>query len=83
MGNISTNIKSTIYKSMITCNVLPNTLLLHIIQHLTLPINDKVCFSELGIYDENEELVLIGKFSQPLVRNFNSDMMIIQATIDF
>lgn len=82
MGNISTNIKSTIYKSMITCNVLPNRFITSYNPTFN-PINDKVCFSELGIYDENEELVLIGKFSQPLVRNFNSDMMIIQATIDF
>lgn len=82
MGNISTSIKSTIYKSMITCNVLPNRFITSYNPTFN-PINDKVCFSELGIYDENEELVLIGKFSQPLVRNFNSDMMIIQATIDF
>ena len=43
----------------------------------------KYVLVNLGYMMKNEELVLIGKFSQPLVRNFNSDMMIIQATIDF
>jgi hypothetical protein len=37
----------------------------------------------MGIYDEDSDLVAIGKFSQPLTRKYNSDMLIIQATIDF
>jgi len=81
-GNIETDIKATIYKSLITCNVLPNTFISTANPTFN-PNQDKVAFTEIGIYDEDDDLVAIGKFSEPLRRKFNSDMLIIQATIDF
>lgn len=81
-GNIETDIKATIYKSLITCNVLPNKFI-NSANPTFNPNQDKTSFTEMGIYDNNDELVAIGKFSQPLVRKYNSDMLIIQATIDF
>jgi len=81
-GNITTDVKATIYKSLITCNVLPNKFI-NSANPTFNPNQDKTCFTEMGIYDNNDELVAIGKFSQPLIRKYNSDMLIIQATIDF
>jgi hypothetical protein len=81
-GNVSTDVKATIYKSLITCNVLPNKFI-NSANPTFNPNDDKTSFTEMGIYDINDELVAIGKFSEPLVRKYNSDMLIIQATIDF
>lgn len=81
-GNIETDVKATIYKSKIICNILPN-------KHITTsnptfnPDQDKVAFTEMGIYDSDGDLVAISKFSQPITRKYNSDVLIIQATIDF
>lgn len=81
-GNVATDIKATIYKSLFTCNILPNTFIKS--NNPTFNINqDKVAFTEIGIYDSNEDLVAIGKFSQPLTRKYNSDILALQATIDF
>ena len=81
-GNVATDIKATIYKSLFTCNVLPNTFVKS--NNPTFNVNqDKVAFTEMGVYDSNEDLVAIGKFSQPLTRKYNSDILAIQATIDF
>lgn len=81
-GNIETDIKATIYKSLITCNVLPNKYI-NTSNPTFNPDQDKVAFTEMGVYDADGDLVAIGKFSQPLTRKYNSDVLIIQATIDF
>lgn len=81
-GNVSTKIGATIFKSLITCNVLPNRFISSSNPTFN-PNQDKTAFTEIGIYDEDQDLVAIGKFSQPIQRKFNSDMLIIQATIDF
>jgi hypothetical protein len=81
-GNIETDIKATIYKTLFTINVLPNKFISTSNPTFN-PNQDKVAFTEIGIYDEDNDLVAIGKFSQPLRRKYNSDMLIIQATIDF
>lgn len=81
-GNVDTEIKATIFKTLITCNVLPNKFI-NTANPTFNPNQDKVAFTEIGVYDEDEDLVAIGKFSEPLVRKYNSDMLIIQATIDF
>jgi hypothetical protein len=81
-GNIETDIKATIYKSLITCNVLPNKYISTSNPTFN-PDQDKVAFTELGVYDADGDLVAIAKFSQPLTRKYNSDVLIIQATIDF
>lgn len=82
LGNVRTDIKATIYKSVITCDVLPNQFV-----RSTNPTwnanTDKVQYSEIGIYDQNNDMVAVGKFSQPLARKYNSDVLVIQATIDF
>lgn len=81
-GNISTKVMATIYKSLITCNILPNKFIASSNPTFN-PNQDKAAFTEIGVYDEDEDLVAIGKFSQPLKRKYNSDILIIQATIDF
>jgi hypothetical protein len=81
-GNLETDIKATIYKSLITCNVLPNKYI-NTSNPTFNPDQDKVAFTEMGVYDSDGDLVAIGKFSQPLTRKYNSDVLIIQATIDF
>jgi len=81
-GNIETDIKATIYKSLITCNVFPNKYI-NTSNPTFNPDQDKVAFTEMGVYDSDGDLIAIGKFSQPLTRKYNSDVLIIQATIDF
>lgn len=81
-GNISTEIQATIYKTLFTINVLPNTF--NTSQNPTFNAdNNKVLITEIGIYDTDYDLVAIGKFSQPLIRKSYGDMLIIQASIDF
>jgi hypothetical protein len=81
-ANVSVEAKATIYKSLITCNVLPNTFVTT--ENITFNTNqDKVAFTEIGFYDADADLVAVGKFSEPLVRKYNSDLLIIQATIDY
>lgn len=81
-GNVDTNIKATIYKTLFTFNVLPNTFITS--SNPTFNVNsDKVAFTDVGIYDIAGDLVAIGKFSQPITRKYNSDLLTIQATIDF
>lgn len=81
-GNVDTNIKATIYKTLFTFNVLPNTFISS--SNPTFNVNsDKVGLTEVGIYDSVGDLVAIGKFSQPIQRKYNSDLLTIQATIDF
>jgi hypothetical protein len=81
-GNVETDIHAMVYKTIITCNVLPNQYINS--ANPTFNSNeDKASFTEIGIFDGDDDLVAIGKFSQPLVRKYNSDMLIIQATIDF
>lgn len=81
-GNITTDVKATIYKTLMTCNVLPNKFI-NSANPTFNAIEDKVALTEIGIYDGNDDLVAIGKFSQPLTRKYNSDMLVIQASIDF
>jgi hypothetical protein len=81
-GNIETDIKATIYKTQLTCNVLPNQFIAS--QNPTFnPDQDKVAFTEIAIYDSNNIVVATGKFSEPVTRKYNSDMLVLQATIDF
>lgn len=81
-GNISTSIKSTTYKSIMNMTVLPN----RYIKSNNPTFNEnihKVAFTELDIYDDDGNVVAVGKFSQPLQRKLNSDVQIINAVIDF
>lgn len=81
-GNIETDIKATIYKTQLTCNVLPNQFTVS--ENPTFNSDqDKVAFTEIAIYDSNRVIVATGKFSEPVTRKYNSDMLVLQATIDF
>jgi len=81
-GNVNTDIKATIYKTLFTFNVIPNTFIST--SNPTFNVNqDKVAFTEVGIYDADDDMVAIGKFSQPITRKYNSDILSLQATIDF
>lgn len=81
IGNINTKIKATIYKTSFVINILPNTYLTS--NNPTFGNGDKVSFTELGIYDDQDNLVCIGKFSEPISRKYNADLLTIEATIDF
>lgn len=81
-GNVNTKIKATTYKSIINMTVLPN----RYIKSNNPTFNEnihKVAFTEVDIYDEEGNVVAVGKFSQPLQRKLNSDVQIINAVIDF
>ena len=81
-GNVDTDIKATIYKTLLTFNVLPNTFIVS--DNPTFDINgDNVAFTEIGVYDGAGNLVAIGKFSEPITRKYLSDLVVIQGTIDF
>lgn len=81
-GNVETDIKATIYKTLFTIYVLPNTFRSSINPTFNSNI-DPIGFTELGIYDDDNDLVAIGKFSQPLIRRSVADLLVIQASIDF
>lgn len=81
-GNVDTDIKATIYKSVINATVLPN----RFIKSSNPTFNEnihKVAFTEIDIYDNDSNVVAVGKFSEPLQRKLNSDVQIINAIIDF
>jgi hypothetical protein len=81
-GNVDTSIKATIYKTLLTFNVLPATFVVS--DNPTFDVNaDNVAFTEIGVYDTAGSLVAIGKFSEPITRKYNSDLVVIQGTIDF
>lgn len=81
-GNIETDIKATIYKTQLTCNVLPNQFT--VTKNPTFNSDqDKVAFTEIAITGEDNSVVAIGKFSEPITRKYNSDMLVLQVTIDF
>jgi hypothetical protein len=81
-GNLNTKIKSTTYKSIMNMTVLPN----RYIKSNNPTFNEnihKVAFTEVDVYDDEGNVVAVGKFSQPLQRKLNSDVQIINAVIDF
>jgi hypothetical protein len=81
-GNVETEIKATTYKSIINVTVLPNRFVTS--NNPTFNANiHKVAFTEIDIYDDDGDVVAVGKFSQPLQRKLNSDVQIINAVIDF
>lgn len=81
-GNVDTDIKATIYKTLLTFNVLPNTFIIS--NNPTFDVNgDNVAFTEVGVYDNTGNLVAIGKFSEPITRKYLSDLVVLQGTIDF
>lgn len=81
-GNLNTHIKSTTYRTIININIMPN----RFIKSNNPTFNEnihKVAFTELDIYDNEGNVVAVGKFSLPLQRKLNTDVQIINAIIDF
>lgn len=81
-GNLATKIKATTYRTIINVPILPDKF----IKSSNPTFNDeihKVGFTELNIYDDDGNVVAVGKFSEPLQRKENSDTQIINAVIDF
>ena len=81
-GTVSTKIKATTYKTIINIPILPNRFVTSSNPTFNNNIH-KVAFTELDIYDDDGNVVAVGKFSQPLQRISNSDTQIINAVIDF
>jgi hypothetical protein len=83
LGNVNTNIKATVYKTKITQN-------LNYIQYNTtsnptysIPLgNSDIFITEAGIYDDNNNLVAIGKLSNPLKKN-SLRLLTVEIDMDF
>jgi hypothetical protein len=80
LGNVNTNIKATVYKTTITQNL--NYTEFNTSSNPTYSVpdgNNDIFITEAGIYDDNNNLVAIGKLSHPLQKNIGR---LITLTID-
>jgi hypothetical protein len=79
-GNLRTHIGATIYKSLFNINVDGATISSS--SNPTYEFGDDRYISEIGILDNNQNLVLVGKLSRP-IRLADSTTASIELTIDF
>tara|TARA_Y100001937_G_scaffold107788_1_gene150778 strand:- start:972 stop:3206 length:2235 start_codon:yes stop_codon:yes gene_type:complete len=79
-GNLRTHIGATIYKSLFTVNIDGATF--GSSSNTTFEMGDDRFISEVGILDNNQNLVLVGKLSRP-IRIADSSTAAIELTIDF
>ncbi len=79
-GNLRTSIGATIYKTLFTINVDGATISSS--SNSTYSYGDDRYITEVGIEDNNGNLVIVGKLSRP-VRLANSTTATIELTIDF
>ena len=79
-GNLRTHIGATIYKSLFTVNIDGATF--GGSSNTTFEMGDDRFISEVGILDNNQNLVLVGKLSRP-IRIADSSTAAIELTIDF
>ena len=80
LGNINTQIKATVYRTQISKNLgfsQFNTSL-----NPTWESGDDVYISEVGIYDETNTLIAVGKINNPINKN-NNKLVTIQLDMDF
>jgi hypothetical protein len=79
-GNLQTRIQSTVYQSNIICILGTNEFLSSSNKtwRNTLPIY----ISEIGIYDEVNQMVAIGRFGKPIVKK-QGQQLLINVSIDF
>jgi len=79
-GNLRTYIGATIYKSLFNINIDGATI--SSTSNSTFEYGDDRYISEVGILDNNQNLVLVGKLSRP-IRISDSTTASIELTIDF
>jgi hypothetical protein len=83
IGNINTGIKATVYKTEIAQNLNFNQY--NTTVNPTYSFNDgnsDVFITEVGIYDDNNNLVAVGKLSNPLKKN-SLRLLTVQIDMDF
>ena len=83
IGNINTDIKATVYKTQIGQNLNFNQY--NTTVNPTYSFNDgnsDVFITEVGIYDDNNNLVAVGKLSNPLKKN-SLRLLTVQIDMDF
>ena len=80
-GNVETDIAATVYKTAF--NFVGNTNEFNVSQNPTFDsAKNNVYINEVGVYDSLGQLVVIGKLSQPIVKD-NTKTIIVQLEIDF
>ena len=79
-GNLRTHIAATIYKSLFNINVDGATIASS--SNTTYSVGLDRYVSEVGVLDNNNNLVLVGKLSRP-IRIADSTTASIELTIDF
>jgi hypothetical protein len=79
-GNINTDIKAVVYKTQIV--EILNLNEYNSSSNTTWQDGDDVFISEVGIYDVNDNLVMVGKLSNPIKKN-NGILFTINLDIDF
>ena len=79
-GNLRTHIGATIYKSLFNINI--DGASISSSSNPTFEFGDDRYISEIGILDNNQNLVLVGKLSRP-IRIADSTTASIELTIDF
>lgn len=79
-GNLSTYIGATIYKTLF--NITVDGKVFQDTTNPTFGTGDNIFISEVGIYDSNRDLVMVGKLNRP-VRILNNSIANIEVTIDF
>jgi hypothetical protein len=79
-GNLRTHIAATIYKSVFNINIDGATIAAS--SNSTYGFGDDRYISEIGILDNNQNLVLVGKLSRP-IRLSDAATASIELTIDF
>lgn len=80
LGNVSTNIEAIAYSTDLVINLLPSRY--NTSTNLTWNNGDDVYITEIGIYDEQENLIAIGKFNNPIRKNNKTSRSIVFG-IDF
>ena len=83
IGNINTDIKATVYRTQIGQNLNFNQY--NTTVNPTYSFNDgnsDIFITEAGIYDDNNNLVAVGKLSYPLKKN-SFRLLTIQIDMDF
>jgi hypothetical protein len=80
LGNINTNIKAMVYRSKIFQNLGFNQY--NTSNNPTFETGDDVYITEAGIYDDNNNLVAVGKLNTPIKKN-NLKLFSLELDMDF
>lgn len=80
-GNISTYAGATIYKSIIQVKINP-TQYKYTTNTTKVGVDTPLKVSEVGIYDDEEDLIMIGKLATPIELNTSSTIML-ELNLDF